>query len=246
MEHSNKIKAIILAAGVGSRIRPLTDNCPKCLLKIGGVTILERMLTNIQACGINEVVFVLGYLQEQIESFVKKSFPELDAHFIVNDRYTETNTGYSLMLTENFVKGSSFVKFDADVVFDQKILESLLASDDQNVLCIDTEIHLDAEEIKVVVRDDSRVVKASKTVVPTDAVGESIGIEKIGPETALLLFAELKEMMAYKKNHQEYYEAAYEQLMEKDVPFHALDITGLEWTEIDTIQDFDAADKIFV
>ena len=246
MEHSNKIKAIILAAGVGSRIRPLTDNCPKCLLKIGGVTILERMLTNIQACGINEVVFVLGYLQEQIESFVKKSFPELDAHFIVNDRYTETNTGYSLMLTENFVKGSSFVKFDADVVFDQKILESLLASDDQNVLCIDTEIHLDAEEIKVVVRDDSRVVKASKTVVPTDAVGESIGIEKIGPETALLLFAELKEMMAYKKNHQEYYEAAYEQLMEKDVPFHALDITGLEWTEIDTIQDFDAAEKIFV
>ena len=246
MEHSNKIKAIILAAGVGSRIRPLTDNCPKCLLKIGGVTILERMLTNIQACGINEVVFVLGYLQEQIESFVKKSFPELDAHFIVNDRYTETNTGYSLMLTENFVKGSSFVKFDADVVFDQKILESLLASDDQNVLCIDTEIHLDAEEIKVVVRDDSRVVKASKTVVPTDAVGESIGIEKIGPETAILLFAELKEMMAYKENHQEYYEAAYEQLMEKDVPFHALDITGLEWTEIDTIQDFDAADKIFV
>ena len=176
MELSQKMKAIILAAGVGSRIRPLTDNCPKCLLKIGGVTILERMLTHIQACGINEVVFVLGYLQEQIESFVKNSFPELDAHFIVNDRYKETNTGYSLMLTEGFIKGSSFVKFDADVVFDQNILESLLASDDQNILCIDKEIHLDDEEIKVVVKDGSRIVKASKTVMPTDAEGESIGI----------------------------------------------------------------------
>ncbi|MGY9002573.1 MAG: phosphocholine cytidylyltransferase family protein [Rhodospirillales bacterium] len=208
MEQSKKIKAIILAAGVGSRIRPLTDNCPKCMLKIRGVTILERMLMHIQACGINEVVFVLGYLQEQIKVFVKKAFPELDAHFIVNDRYTVTNTGYSLMLTEDFVKGSSFVKFDADVVFDKKILKNILASDDQNVLCIDKEIHLD--------------------------------------ETAILLFAELKVMMAHEENHQEYYEAAYEQLMKKDVPFHALDITGLKWTEIDTKQDFDAAEKIFV
>jgi choline kinase len=246
MEQSKKIKAIILAAGVGSRIRPLTDNCPKCLLKIGGVTILERMLMHIQACGINEVVFVLGYLQEQIKVFVKKAFPELDAHFIVNDRYTVTNTGYSLMLTEGFVKGSSFVKFDADVVFDKKILEKILASDDQNVLCIDKEIHLDAEEVKVVLKDDNRIVKASKTVEPTDAAGESIGIEKIGHETAILLFAALKVMMAHEENHQEYYEAAYEQLMKKDVPFHALDITGLKWTEIDTKQDFDAAEKIFV
>jgi choline kinase len=240
------MKAIILAAGVGSRIRPLTDNCPKCLLKIGGVTILERMLTHIQACGINEVVFVLGYLQEQIESFVKNSFPELDAHFIVNDRYKETNTGYSLMLTEGFIKGSSFVKFDADVVFDQNILESLLASDDQNILCIDKEIHLDDEEIKVVVKDGSRIVKASKTVMPTDAAGESIGIEKIGSETAILLFSELKAMMTRVENHQEYYEGAYELLMAKDIPFHALDITGLKWSEIDTKQDFDAAEKLFV
>ena len=139
------MKAIILAAGVGSRIRPMTDNCPKCLLEIGGVTILERMLSNIQACGINDVVFVLGYLQEQIEDFVKNSFPDLNAQFIVNDLYGETNTGYSLMLAEEYVKGSTFVKFDADVVFDKVILENLLASEDQNWLCCDTAVLLFAE-----------------------------------------------------------------------------------------------------
>jgi NDP-sugar pyrophosphorylase family protein len=74
MKQIPDMKAIILAAGVGSRIRPMTDNCPKCLLEIGGVTILERMLSNIQACGINDVVFVLGYLQEQIEAFVQIFF----------------------------------------------------------------------------------------------------------------------------------------------------------------------------
>ena len=63
----DKRKAVILAAGVGSRIRPMTDNCPKSLLKVNGRTILEMMISHIQACGINEVVFVLGYLQEQIK-----------------------------------------------------------------------------------------------------------------------------------------------------------------------------------
>ncbi len=239
------MKAIILAAGMGSRIRPLTDNCPKTLLEIGGISILERMLSNIQACGINEVIIVLGYLQEQIEDFVESTFPDLDVHYIVNTRYTETNTGYSLMLTEDLVKGAPFVKFDADVVFDREILEKLLASDDQNCLCIDKNIQLDAEEIKVVVRDGNRIVNASKTVLPCDAIGESIGIEKICVETADMLFLELKAMMAHEHNLQEYYEGAYERLIGKDIPFHALDITDLKWTEIDTREDFNAAERIF-
>ncbi len=240
-----KIKAIILAAGVGSRIRPLTDNCPKSLLKINGKTILEMMLSHIQACGINEVVFVLGYLQNQIKDYVKIQFPDLIVQFITNEKYEVTNTGYSLMLTKDFVQDSTFIKFDADVVFDINILTSLIASEYDNCLCIDKNINLDAEEIKVIIKDDNRVVKASKTVNPVDAIGESIGIEKISGETACTLFNELELMMKDEQYHQEYYEAAYERLIEKDVPFHALDISGLKWTEIDTQEDFMLAENIF-
>ena len=240
-----KIKAIILAAGVGSRIRPLTDNCPKSLLKINGKTILEMMLSHIQACGINEVVFVLGYLQNQIKDYVKIQFPDLIVQFITNEKYEVTNTGYSLMLTKDFVQDSTFIKFDADVVFDINILTSLIASEYDNCLCIDKNINLDAEEIKVIIKDDNRVVKASKTVNPVDAIGESIGIEKISGETAYTLFNELELMMKDEQYHQEYYEAAYERLIEKDVPFHALDISGLKWTEIDTQEDFMLAENIF-
>ena len=240
-----KIKAIILAAGVGSRIRPLTDNCPKSLLKINGKTILEMMLSHIQACGINEVVFVLGYLQNQIKDYVKTQFPDLIVQFITNEKYEVTNTGYSLMLTKDFVQDSTFIKFDADVVFDINILTSLIASEYDNCLCIDKNINLDAEEIKVIIKDDNRVVKASKTVNPVDAIGESIGIEKISGETARTLFNELELMMKDEQYHQEYYEAAYERLIEKDVPFHALDISGLKWTEIDTQEDFMLAENIF-
>jgi len=132
-----------------------------------------------------------------------------------------------------------------DVVFDINILKTLIASEYDNCLCIDKNINLDAEEIKVIIKDDNRVVKASKTVNPLDAIGESIGIEKISGETAHTLFNDLELMMKDEQYHQEYYEAAYERLIEKDVPFYALDISGLRWTEIDTKEDFMLAGKIF-
>jgi len=214
-------------------------------LKINGKTILEMMLSHIKTCGINEVIFVLGYLQDQIKDYVKTQFPDLIVQFITNEKYEVTNTGYSLMLTKDFVKNSTFIKFDADVVFDINILKTLIASEYDNCLCIDKNINLDTEEIKVIIKDDNRVVKASKTVNPLDAIGESIGIEKISGETAHTLFNDLELMMKDEKYHQEYYEAAYERLIEKDVPFYALDISGLRWTEIDTKEDFMLAGKIF-
>ena len=235
------MKAIILTAGIGSRIRPLTDNCPKSLLKIGNKTILEMMISHLQDCDIDEIIFVTGYLENQIKEYVEKKFPTIKAYFVTNKKYTETNTGFSLLLAKKLVQDSDFIKFDADVVFDQEILKKLIACQYENALCIDKNIDLDAEEIKVIIDDENKILKASKTVDPKKAVGESIGIEKIGKNTAKILFKELEEMMKDEKNHQEYYEAAYERLIEKGIKFHALDITGSKWVEIDTKEDFDLA-----
>ena len=149
------------------------------------------------------------------------------------------------MLTKDVIRDSAFVKFDADVVFDKEILKNLIACEHENCLCIDKNISLNVEEIKVIINDKNRVLNVSKTVNPKDAVGESIGIEKINSETANLLFAELKTMMKDRKNYQEYYEGAYERLIKKNVPFYALDISGLKWTEIDTKEDFIKAESIF-
>ena len=188
----NTLKAIILAAGVGSRIRPLTDNCPKSLLKVGDYTILQMMVSHLKASGINDIVIVLGYLQQQIKDYIATHFPDVNVEFVINEHYEVTNTGYSLMLTEPFVENCDFIKFDADVVFEQAILNKLIASKYNNVLCIDKDINLDAEEIKVIIDEQGKVLKASKEVAPKDAIGESIGIEKISNETAKLLFSELK------------------------------------------------------
>jgi choline kinase len=238
------MKAVILAAGIGSRIRSISNNSPKSLLKVGDLTILEMMISHIQDNGINEIIFVLGYLQEQIKVYVGEKFPKLNARFVINHKYAETNTGYSLMLTEDLIMGASFIKFDADVVFDKRILKKLIECEHANCLCVDKNIKLDAEGIKIIVDDNNQILKANKTVLPKDAVGESIGIEKIDGGTAILLFKELKTMMEDSINNQAYIESAYERLIKKNVPFYALDITGLNWVEIDTRKDFIRATNI--
>jgi len=235
------MKAIILAAGIGSRIRPLTDNCPKSLLKIGDKTIIEMMISHIQGCNIEEIIFVTGYRENQLKEYIKTTFPNLKSSFVTNEKYAETNTGFSLMLAKDFVQNSDFVKFDADVVFDKEILKKLVECEQENVFCIDKNIHLAAEEIKVIVDDNNKITHISKTVDPQKAMGESIGIEKIGKTTAKILFEELELMMKDPKNYQEYYEGAYERLVKNGEFFYALDITGSKWVEIDTHEDFGLA-----
>lgn len=242
---TRRVKAVILAAGLGSRLRPLTEDCPKCLLDVGGVAILERMIKNNLACGIDEFVIVLGFLGDRVIDFVGKAFPALNAVFVHNPSYRTTNTGYSLLLAEPHCRDCDFIKYDADVVFDEAIISMLLTSPRQNCLCIDRNIQLDEEEIKVIVGAENKVFKVSKSVPPESAVGESIGIEKIGKSTAKILFAELARMMSSQYNHQDYYESAYENLISKSIEFHTVDITGLNWTEIDTVEDFEVAGRIF-
>jgi len=239
------LKAVILAAGVGSRIRPLTNDCPKSLLSVAGKPILERMISNCNSCGISEFILILGYLDHRIRDFVATVFPKIDVTYVVNEKYAETNTGYSLMLAAEAIGGTGFIKFDADVVFDNKILHRLIRSPFEVTLCIDRGIELDAEEVKIIVDDQFRVLRASKDVEPKEALGESIGIEKINADTAKHLFAELAQMMTQADHHQAYYEVAYERLIAKGFTFHALDITGLNWTEIDTHCDFVSANKMF-
>ncbi|MEH6647309.1 phosphocholine cytidylyltransferase family protein [Sulfitobacter sp.] len=237
--------AVILAAGVGSRLSPLTDTSAKCLLSVGGSAILERMIRNCLSCGLSQFVLVLGHRADEIKQFVDKTFRGIRVTYVINDRYRDTNTGYSLMLASAAVGTAEFVKFDADVVFDVKILRELVDSRKANVLCIDRNIALADEEVKVITDDEMRVLEVGKSVDAALAAGESIGIEKISSKTGPLLFAQLSETMESHDNVQEYYEAAYARLVTQGVVFEALDITGLDWTEIDTAEDFAAANAMF-
>jgi len=100
------MKGVILAAGVSSRLRPLTDLVPKCLLELGGRSILGMTLANLVANGISDIVIVTGYREDQIRGFVRDTFPGLNVGFVRNDRFETTNNSYSLWLTSGPTTGS--------------------------------------------------------------------------------------------------------------------------------------------
>lgn len=239
------MKAVILSAGVGSRIRPLTDNTPKSLLKVGGKAILERMIDNLIAVEIKEIAIVTGYLEDQIKDFVAKNYPDLNVTFIRNDVYDQTNTAYSLNLTKDFVGDDDFIKFDADVVFEREVLVRLINSYPNSSLCIDKNIHLDKEEVKVITKEGDRVLQVGKKLDPTQSKGESVGIEKITKDAGKVLFEELAEVLSDPTKQQEYYDDSYTTLIEKGLPFYAVDITGLKWVEVDIHRDFKRANSLF-
>ena len=108
------MKAIILAAGMASRLRPLTDHKPKCLLEIGKQCLLGRAIEGLIFNGIREVVIVTGYLQEQIIEFVQGHYPDLKVEYIYNEKYASTNNIYSLWLTKDKIRGERILLLDSE------------------------------------------------------------------------------------------------------------------------------------
>ncbi len=230
------MKTVILAAGIASRLKPLTDNTPKCLLRIGEKCILEMTIENLLETNNSEIIIVTGYLENMIREFVAKRFPDLDVTYIYNNRYTSTNNIYSLWLTKGEVLGDDMIMMDSDIVFDKSIITKLKGSGYTNCLALKRhEVH--EEEIKVKVDSTGRVIAISKEVDPAQAAGESIGIELFGKETVSDLFRIIERKVIGEKKVNQFYEAAFQELSD----LYAVDTTEFFCMEIDTPEDLVAA-----
>jgi choline kinase len=237
------VKAVILAAGTASRLRPLTENTPKCLLKIGDKCLLERTIDGLLANGIHDIIIVTGFLHGKIRDFIRQSFPKLKVTFVYNERYASTNNIYSLWLTKTNVGDSDFLLLDSDIYFDKALITALLDSSVPDCLALNRHA-LGEEEIKVIVDSENKVREISKTCSPEAAAGESIGVEKMSSLYATKLFNELDVMIKDEKLDNVFYELAFERLASKGEMFEAVDTTGIFSMEIDTVDDYMEAQKI--
>ena len=113
---------VILAAGMAKRLRPLTDTQPKCLLKVGERTLLERTVDAQLAAGINELVVVTGYRGEMIRNFLTEHYPSLTIHFIHNADYEHNNNIFSLWMTRPYTDGKDFLLMDSDILLDPQLV----------------------------------------------------------------------------------------------------------------------------
>jgi choline kinase len=237
------VKAVILAAGVASRLRPLTDATPKCLLPIADSTFLGRILASLPAAGVCEVVLVTGYLEEKIRGYVERHFPALKTVFITNPVYASTNNIYSFWLALEAVRGDQFFLLDGDILFDPGILPLLRRSVAPAALAVRTAGELGDEEIKVQIDDGRRVRLIGKHVPPARAFGESIGIEIFKPESWPGLYRAMENKVVREKALNVYYEHAFQDWIDAGADFEAVDIGALAAAEIDTVEDYERAGR---
>jgi len=238
------MKAVILAAGVASRLRPLTNNIPKCLLKVGDKSILERTIDNLVKNKISEIIVVTGFLREMIEDFLTQKYPKLKFTFIFNEKYDSTNNIYSLWLAKSEMLGYEMLLMDSDIIFDSRIIGQLISSEYENNLALRSSENLSEEEIKCLLNNDGSIKEIGKLINPEEAVGESIGIEKFSKELVLRLYTILDRKILDEKEVNIFYEAAFQDTMNSGAKIFPVDVKEYKCMEIDTIEDFEIAAQV--
>src|SRR5215470_15094952 len=166
------MKAIILAAGQGLRLNGTCGGRPKCLIEVGGVTLIERQIRLIRDMGIADVTVVVGFEPDSVRESCGSS-----VRYIVNDIFYRTNSLYSLWLAKELL-AEGFVVLNSDVLFHPQLLHDLLAAEPEDALLVSFSSlpeEMGAEEMKVKVRN-GLVELITKNVDPKDADGENVGI----------------------------------------------------------------------
>ena len=237
---------IVLAAGGGTRLRPLTDALPKTLLPVDGPrSILELALANFQAVGLRDAVVIVGHAAAEIESRLPEFERRYGLHIDVvhNDRYDVWNNAYSLWLARDAFKDSALL-VNGDTVHpvqvEQRLLEARGAS--PIMLALDDVKALAEEEMKVVLDPDGRLVRINKALDPSTVNGEYIGVTLIEPEAADRLADALQAV--FERDTTLYYEDGYQQYADWGEDIRTAPIGACEWVEVDNHADLQRAREI--
>jgi len=227
------MKAIILSAGRGTRMMPLTANTPKCLLDIGrGLTVLESQLDVLRICGFSEVDVVAGYLIEQVRQVVEAyDGDSMRVRVVHNPFYASTNNIVSLWLGLLPVKDVC-VSINGDDIFKDSVMKSLLSSAGNIVMTINRKDSYDSDDM-LVVTEGNFVRNVGKTLDRSVANGESVGIVLYRNDGLQAIKLMLDSMLRDEHAHQYYYLEALQRLMDDNYPILSCEVGKGDWAEID-------------
>ena len=227
------MRPIILAAGVGWRLKAHTQATPKCLLEIGGKTLLRRYLEAFAALGLREAVLVVGHLKEKVMAEAARGPAEVEVRFVPNEQFTRGNILSLWHARHEF--DDAVVIMDGDVLFPQEMLARLLASPDANAVAVDERFRETGEEQKVLC-EDGWVVGVSKKVTGDPRVrGEAVGMLRLSADAGEVLRGILEEFIETGKDSLEYEDALRE--LAAEVPIGVVEVGDLPWIEIDFEED---------
>ena len=233
------MKAIILAAGVGNRLGDSSEGRPKCLLEIGGRTLIERTLQCLAELGVGPVVIVVGHQAELIRAEVTGKLPQLDLRFVTNEQFTRGSI-LSLWSAREYLD-EDFLLMDADVLYHREILSRLVETSHANAFLVDRNFADDGEAMVAAARDGRMVAFERGLSEPCDFCGESVGFFRISGDVVSSLLEAIRGYLD-RGDLDAHYEAALLDVL-KIHPFGYEDVTGLPWIEIDFPEDVERAHR---
>ena len=237
------MKALILAAGLGTRLAPLTNDKPKSLVAVNGKPIIFKQIENLKKNNINDITIVSGYKADILEAAVHEKWP--DIKIFESENYAVTNNMYSAYLGIKFMFSNSeikpFLMMNADVFFDDSVIKSLIEFSSLNAVVVDIGRYI--EESMKVVEKKGRLTEISKQISPENALGSSIDVYKFGADGGKAFFNHCADFIERKKELKKWSEVALNDAF-SDVIFCACPLRG-RWLEIDNHEDLSAAEELF-
>jgi choline kinase len=199
-------------------------------------------MTSLMRVGFDQFVIGTGYLEHMVRDAVASWFPGLEVTFVTNSDFRTTNNAYSLLLMREHVEPDGFILLDGDVVFDLGVIEELVERG-PDCLAVRSVGEIGLEEVKVTADNEDRVLAIGKHVPVRSAMGESVGIELFSAASSKRLFSALDERVRKQNLVNEYYEAAFQQIVDEGTTLYGVDIGSMYASEIDTIEDLMAANQ---
>ncbi len=230
------MKAIILAAGRGTRMQSFTRNIPKPLLQVGAKTILQYKVDSLRQAGFqdSDIVVVIGYLAEKI----RNKFPTLT--LIENPQYDTKNNLYSLWLAREYTK-NNFILMNADTIHCKEIFAKAFSSDHESFVMVDSQIK-EPQDLSVVIDNLGKVLLVDFKLNPEKIFGKSVQFTKFSRQDAAVFMCYIEDCFS-REEFQRGANIMSSELLSK-MNLMVIDIGGLPWAEIDTPEDLEAAQKL--
>lgn len=243
------MQAIILAAGMGKRLKELTQNNTKCMVKVNGVTLIERMLRQIEAQHLSRIIIVVGYEGQKLIDYVGTLGIKTPITFINNPIYDKTNNIYSLAMAKDWLLKEDTLLFESDLIFEDSVLEALVNDPNDTLVLVDKyESWMDGTCIKIG-EDDSieAFVPGSKfNFKEKDEYYKTVNLYKFSKHFSTTHYVPFLDAYQAALGENEYYEQVLRVITMLDEPvIKAKRLNGQRWYEIDDIQDLDIAESIF-
>ena len=244
------MQAIILAAGMGKRLKELTSEATKCMVKVNGVAMIDRMMGHLDKLGLSRIVVVVGYEGQKLMDYIDALGVSTPIVYVDNNVYNKTNNIYSLYLAKDYLVQEDTILLESDLVFEEAVLHRLINHPYPSLVLVDKfESWMDGTVVTLDEQDNiqSFVAKREFDFNRIDEYYKTVNIYKFSKEFSELYYVPFLEIYCKALGTNEYYEQVLKVITFLEDPhIKAVKLEGEKWYEIDDVQDLDIAETIFL